>query len=433
MRQLSIPSAIIVLLVCGAVASAGVLGTYAIIAPFVAGADPETSDVRVFVDDYLPVKLRKNAGGSFVPASSGAVTFVTNGAAVQETAIGGSGTVQVANLTYGPYSIFVQGNDGFAAFGTWISPAEDGTGVPGSGIDVGLVPGGDMGVVRQIIDSHLNLADTPVVNNSGTDAQGSQPTLAEETNGEFVDTADEGVESEISIDASTRQDLIKGYGFELREDGSIVGVIVRAAPPTEQDTPLPGLDVYFVQSGQIQGEGRTDFNGAFQIDGLAPGVYSLVVAGSDAFLAVATEVYNHLDAPVGEAPIAPSITQIGFGDAQTDEQIVAQTVSMVRKRATTGSISPVYASDLGFLGGSGGPGAGGPGAAGPLGAFGPPPGGGGGFGGGTGGGFAGGGGGFAGGDGLGALLGLGALGLAAAALADDNDDNVIPVVSPAIP
>ena len=122
MRQLSIPSIVIVLLVCGAVASAGVVGTYAIIAPLVTGAAPETSEVRIFFDDYLPVKLRKNAGGVLVPATQGSVTFVRNGTAIQEVNVGGSGTAQVSNLGFGPYSIFINGADGFAAFGTWIAP-----------------------------------------------------------------------------------------------------------------------------------------------------------------------------------------------------------------------------------------------------------------------------------------------------------------------
>ncbi|MBX3440463.1 MAG: hypothetical protein KF861_23435, partial [Planctomycetaceae bacterium] len=92
----------------------------------------------------------------------------------------------------------------------------------------------------------------------------------------------------------------------------------------------------------------------------------------------------------------------------------------------------------------GGPVAGGPGApgafpGGPGGLGGPPgmgPGGGGGGFSGGGGGFAGGGGGMFGGDGLGALLGLAALGVAAAALADDDNDSNRPpvrIVSPALP
>ncbi len=85
--------------------------------------------------------------------------------------------------------------------------------------------------------------------------------------------------------------------------------------------------------------------------------------------------------------------------------------------------------------GGGGVGAGGGGAGAGGGAGGAPGGGGGGLGGGSGGFAGGGGGGLGGGLGgsLGTLLGLGGLGLAAAAIADNNDNNTPQVVSPAVP
>ncbi len=431
MRQLSISSAIIVLLVCGAVASAGVVGTYAIIAPLVTGAAPETSDVRIFIDDYLPVKLRRNAGGILEPATQGSVNLVRNGASIQQVNVGVSGTTQVSNLDYGPYSIFISGADGFAAFGTWIAPATGGLGEPGAGIDVALVPGSDMGIVRQIIDDHLQLGGPSVVN------QQSEPTPTEaldRLDQNLVDTSEEPNAQfdgeEFVADAAPNRDLIQGHGFEIREDGSVVGKIAHSAPPSEPEPPVPGLNVYFIQAGQIVAEGQTDFDGIFSVSGLAAGVYSFVVAGSDAFVALATEVHPPLPFPAADrGQEAPSITQIQFGDRPNSE-LELQEVSLLAKQTTIATVSPVFSSDLGFLGAGGGFGGDPSILAGeiPLG-----PGGGGGFGGGPGGGFGGGGGAPGGGEGLGALLGLGALGLAAYALTDDDNNNGVQVVSPAIP
>ncbi|MCA9025736.1 MAG: hypothetical protein KDA86_11030 [Planctomycetaceae bacterium] len=421
MRHLSISSAIIVLLVCSAVASAGVVGTYAIIAPLVASAEPETSEVRIFVDDYLPVRLRKYAGGAVQPAAQGTINFVREGVSVQQVNVGLSGTTQVSNLGYGPYSLFVSGPDGFAAFGTWIAPASDGMGAPGAGIDVALIPGSDMGVVRQIIDDHLQFGGPSVVK--------QEPTPAENVEENLVNTNEDLV-----ANVAGNRDLIQGHGFEMRQDGSVVGKIARSAPPSEPEPPVPGLDVYFIKSGQIAAEGRTDFDGVFQVSGLSPGFYSLVVAGSDAFVALAGEVHPYLAGPAADAgQESLPVTRIQFNDRPNVEDEVQQ-VSMVANQTTIATVSPVFSSDLGFLGPGSGFGSGDGLAAVPPGEMPFGPGAGGGVPGGTGGGFGGGGGGPFGGEGLGALLGAGALGLAAAALADNNNDGtVIQVVSPAVP
>ncbi|MCA9073872.1 MAG: hypothetical protein KDA93_02480 [Planctomycetaceae bacterium] len=426
MRQVSIPSVAIVLLVCGAVTSAGVVGTYAVVAPFVTGAAPEnTSDVRLFVDNYLPVKVKKSVAGRLAPAGQGGISFVREGNLIQETPIGAGGIVQVSNLDFGPYSIFVNGPDGFAAIGTWIAPASDGYDVTGSGIEIALVPPVDMPLVEGIIYDHLQLGGGAAFGQNET-RQPNTPQLADsprnmdatsDVNHESVQAIDDGV----AFQGTISRNLLQGHGFEIRPDGTIVGKIVRSTPPSTPEPPIPNLDVYFVQGGQVLAEGRTDYNGVFSVRGLHHGVYSMVIASADAFLAIAAKVHP----PTGNVDVPAPVTGINFGGPNPKEE--SQTVALLTMQTTVAQASPVYGSDLGFLSNyfdSGSDYADGA----PFG-----PGGGGGFGGGPGGGF-GGGGGFLGGDGLGTLLGLGALGLGAAALADSNDNNNgVQVVSPAIP
>lgn len=414
MRQLSFFSAAVLLFVCGAVASAGVVGTYAVVAPMMAGASPTTSEVRVFVDDYLPVRVQKSVNGTLAPANGGGVAFVRKGQLIHNVPIGASGTVQARNLGYGPYSIFIDGPDGFAALGAWISPASDDLGTPGAGIEVALVPPTDMPIVTGIIQNHFHPgAATPLAQ---ADAGNRTISGGHDQDGRFRD--------DFVATAASKSSLLQGHGFDLGDNGRIVGRIVRSAPPSEPEPPLSGLDVYFIQSGEVIGNDQTDADGIFSLSGLSAGIYSLVVASDDAFLALATEVHPPLPVPVEGVP---SVTQIPFGDP-TPEGVETKLVSAFATQTNVAQVSPVFPSDLGFLpGGPSGPG--GPGA--PPTPFGP--GGGGGFGGGPGGGLAGGGGFAGGGGGLGALLGLGALGLGAAALADDDNDGGVQVISPAIP
>jgi hypothetical protein len=398
MSRFRIRSAIAAACVCGTVASAGVFGTIGVIAPAVAGENYSTSPFRVFVDGHLPVRLRKNENGVLVPASSGVVTFVQAGNVVQEAplGIGLDGTLQVSGLHAGPYSVFIRGEDGFAAFGTWLNPPAAEAGEPGSVIDVGLVPRADMPVVVQIIRNHVR-------NSGGPIAEGAA--VAEPVT-QLADAAP-------SV-PDTYVELIQGYGFEIDAQGMVHGRVVRGAPASDPWIPLGGLNVYFVHAGQIVSQSQTDGDGRFQIAELNPGVYSLVVAGRDAFLALAVDVHP----AVAGADDAPKVTILPIGGPAAGDTF--EPVSTFNGETAVAYVSPVYVSDMQYLLNEVGP----QGTLPPP-IAGPPTGGGAGAGGG---GYGGGG---LGGPGLGTLLGLGAIGIAAAALADDDDPP--PVVSPAAP
>ncbi|MBX3438962.1 MAG: hypothetical protein KF861_15835 [Planctomycetaceae bacterium] len=394
MSRVSVSSVLIVGCLCGAVASAGVVGTYAVIAPVFASDNSPSVPVSNVAAGVLPVTVSQPTGSGLSPATQAKVAFVQNGAIVVESAVGADGTAQVAGLQTGPHSVFISGPEGFAAFGAWLNPGAPTPGDPGSLIDIAVVPPVDIPVVEQILESAVQGLTGGA---SAAPSYGSQP-------------------SNLNLPGSGDSELIQGYGFEMGPGGTVQGRIVQAAAPSAPKAPLAGLDVHFISGGQIVGQARTGANGLFEVSGLRAGVHSFVVAGAGSFLALGAEV------TVPAPGVAARATELSFGVA--DE---TQTVAAATEMATVISASPVFPGDLQFLIGENGLFEG----AGLL----PPPGsGGGGFGGGTGGGF-GGGGGFS-GDGFGSLLGLAALGLAAAALADDNDNNnnVPPVVvSPAVP
>ncbi|MGD9855009.1 MAG: hypothetical protein AB7U20_08660 [Planctomycetaceae bacterium] len=383
MSRISISSALIAVCFCGAVASAGVVGTFALLAPFVASERALSVPVSHAAIGSLPVRVSQTANGPLAPADGATVSFVQGGAVVLETATGPDGTTQAGGLQTGPYSVFISGAEGFAAFGSWLNPNAQTPGEPGSLIDVSLVPPRDIPVVEQILESVLQSASGPAAGGYGSPARRG----------------------------AAGRELIQGYGFELDPDGIARGVVVHAAAPNEPKAPLAGLDVYFIYGGEIVSRSRTGADGYLEASGLKPGVHSFVVAGPGAFLALAAEV--HAAAP----GTAARVTELPLGDPRRTEE-----VALTNAAVSVASVSPVFPGDLQFLlgpGGLGGPGQG----------LIPPGLGGGGFGGGSGGGV-GGGGGFGEG-GLGALLGLAALGAAAAALADD--DNNDQVVSPAVP
>jgi uncharacterized membrane protein YgcG len=401
MRKFSISAALVVVLAGGAVAGAGVVGAYALLTPL-ASADPSlavpTSAVHLFQDDNFPVRLRKQEGGLLVPASSATVSFVRGGELVQDAEVSEPGTVQVTGLSTGPYSVFVHGPDGFAAFGTWLSPPSDSTDLQVSIVDVGLIPCVDMPTVRKLVTEHL------------TAAAAVAPAPAAET---------PAAEGEVAVTSTfATRELTQGYGFEQHADGKIRGRVVSSGDAGR--TPLANVKVFFVKGGELVRAATTDVDGLFEADQLDAGVYSFVAVGQGVFVAVGVDVHPAIAEDVAD------VTEVAIDGGAIVEVPIGQ-------------CCPVYPGDCvlveeywqtdAYCGGETAHGA--PCCGQDL--YGEQAYGGGGYAGGGGGGYAGGGGGAYGGGGFGALLGLGALGLAAAALSDDDEDRGTRVVSPRIP
>lgn len=399
MSRFRISTVLIVTCLFGAVASAGVVGTYAVMGPLLANASAAASQAVPPANVGLPVRLSTVAHGTLGPATQATITFVHRGNIVTEASIGPEGTTQVGGLQTGPHSVFVGGPDGFAAFGSWLNPGAPVVGNPGSNIDVTLVAPQDVPAVEEIFSRYLETAP-------------AGPGYASE--GRYTIPGNQGF-------TPSRRDIIQGYGFEIGPDGFVHGRIVQAAPPTEPQVPLPGLDVYFIHAGEVVSQSRTGADGVFHADGLQAGVHSFVAAGPGTVLALGVDVSA---VPQG---VAARMTELPLGSQPVDEVALVEgesqtePVALANGEVTVAYASPVFPGDLQFLLGQGF-------GLGPLGPPLPPGlGGAGGFTGG-GGGFGGGGGGF--GGGLGPLLGLAALGAAAALLADDDDDDN--VISPAV-
>lgn len=183
------------------------------------------------------------------------VRVVRTGRLVQTRRVGQGGVAQISQVSPGPYTIMASGPEGFAAYGIYLGDPS------GSAVSrVGLVPQRDAELVRSLIRSHLN---------SGSAAEAAPAT------------------KELS-----RASAEENGAFEIQQDGTVKGQIIRATADGQQVQPIANLFVAFVRDGQVVAETQSDSNGEFTASGLSAGIHSLAVAGPGGFSAFSTRSFR---------------------------------------------------------------------------------------------------------------------------------------------
>lgn len=219
------------------------------------GLDSNLDPVADTLDSSALGFRRVTQSGGFADAERTTVRVVQAGRIVQTRRVGEGGVAQISDVAAGAYSVFANGNEGFAAYGIYL-----GDNAHISGSRVGLVPQRDSQTVRRFIQNHLQ-----------TPAAGG-PSAADRNEATITDASAENTD------------------FELQADGSVSAQIVRAAPGRQRVQPIANLHVAFVRDGQIVAEAVTDTNGEFTASGMNPGIYSLAVAGTQGFAAYSAAI-----------------------------------------------------------------------------------------------------------------------------------------------
>ncbi|MCA9074587.1 MAG: hypothetical protein KDA93_06105 [Planctomycetaceae bacterium] len=447
--------------------------------------------VRLSADGTLPGRINVVDPDTGEPAQAQDMTiaFVQHGHVVAEVHPGIDGSFQAEGVGPGIYSLVGHGPEGYIAYGLEVLPAEL-TVDRRNAIEMSLVafqeiqqeiqidslaiPPVDGPAVLQLAREHL----PPEVINGGSAAVsrldqtfdvGPQIQHVSQVAEEKPFTDDVPLEDVIPAGPNSPSASLQQNKIRLSHDGTLTGRMRSLNSHSGQLARFRRLNIFLVRDNRIVAQAPVNPLGVFTIPNLGVGRYSFAAAGTEGFAAFSihtvTEEFadantvNQLIVPVSfqqpadghdhehthDAAAQPECTCIGQCPAKDKDHSLFehhpdcqcplhQAADMESNLVGEEDVPYAFGQLESAYGGNGG------GAAAGGGFGGAPGGGGGGFGGGGGGGFGGGGGGFGGGGGgglgfgggLGTLLGLGGLGLAAAALADD--DNGSPqVVSPAVP
>ena len=373
--------------------------------------------VRLDKTDALTGKLAviKGQPGRLSPIQSVKIRFVQNGEVKAETTPGLDGTFRVKNLEEGVYSMIAAGSGGFLAWSVNVQPKnEDIARMPklmrakylaqevkdSLDVEAAAVPPANFVPLRQLLQQYLPSEDSTL----------------------YLDGNDipEGMQEDPQDAAQGTQ--LKHHQVMLTSEGKLLGRIRRLQPNSGRDLKIRQLNVFLLQGDRIVDQEEVSPNGTFAFEDVQAGVFSLVAAGTDGFLAFSIDVVNQ-EEPATETASRNGVLPVKFAKAQAALQIDVALCSPMdfnqqNLNRLTDNFVPQNNEAIANAGPAPAPAAGMPAAGAPAG-----------------GGFGGGGSGFGGGGaggGLGGVLLGGAIGAGIGAVIND-DDGVRQQASPASP
>ncbi len=95
--------------------------------------------------------------------------------------------------------------------------------------------------------------------------------------------------------ADVLSETLRSHWIATNDDGNITGRISALAPDQSAAIPIARLDVTLLKKGEKIRFSATDDQGRFELEDVEPGVYTLVAAGQNGFLAYGVQVLPQLE------------------------------------------------------------------------------------------------------------------------------------------
>ena len=306
---------------------------------------------RLASDGLLPGRLNMidPATRQLIPAERVTLNVVQNGKVVTYVKPGIHGVFQVPGLQPGVYSIVVVGDHGLLTYAVHVLPPADNPDVQTENsllqIDSSIVLQQDLSMVHRVLSPrvpdpslvvkktcrlHTHCpcscgetssspgAETPILANAVTPALApvETPTLADmetEPARELRPIAKwDGSGIPPLAETPVRKRVVT-----LLPDGRVVGRLWQLDPQTAQVSPVQQGTVTFIRDGSVAGRADLGDYGEFEVLGLRPGVYSVVVAGEEGFAAFGVDVQE----------ASPAIWTVGQGQADSEFVSTRSTLS----------------------------------------------------------------------------------------------------------
>ena len=258
--------------------------------------DSTFCDVLLTADGSLTARFSgiNVPSGELEPVSDLEVTLVSADGTEVTTSTAVDGLCLLANVTPGPYTINVAGPQGRLSYGIRavtgdVDVAETQTGNKAVPVSVSLAP-------------RLDSALTPSRDSTALDSVISS----------VVVTPVEGtaaVETGMGSASAAAETYLGHEPIRLNVDGSLEGQLALLDPVTGNVTPVKDLTVRFISNDEVVAITTVNPDGSFVQSNMLPGIYSMVVAGSDAIGYIGIEVVGAMANRPG-APIPATVRNL---------------------------------------------------------------------------------------------------------------------------
>lgn len=264
--------------------------------------DSTFCDVPLTADGSLTARFSgiNVPSGELEPASDLEVTLVSADGTEITTSTAVDGLCLFSNVTPGPYTMNVDGPQGRLSYGIRavtgdVDVAETQTGNKAVPVSVSLAPRVDSALAPSRDSAALDSVISSVI---VTPVEGT----AASSGGAAMET---GMGS-----ASAAAETYLGHEpIRLNLDGSLEGQLALLDPVTGNVTPVKDLTVRFISNDEVVAITSVNPDGSFVQSNMLPGIYSMVVAGSDAIGYIGIEVVGAMANRPG-APIPATVRKL---------------------------------------------------------------------------------------------------------------------------
>ena len=268
------------------------------------GTRLRTHVVRLQKDGRLlgRISLINSSTGRLIPVEQITVRFVRDGEVLKTVRPGPGGQFSVAGLKAGTYGMVADGEGAFIAWSVYLNPPYEELRVDNGkpayhmvalqeeqselAVDAAAVPPANLGQVGKLIARYAPPVDPNEYVEPDRDEipEGATPGGNKGIGG---DVPQEELEKQERDNAATS---IHHHQVRLRADGTLRGRIRRLHNESGRPLSIRRLNVFFVRDNAVVQQVPVDRRGTFEAEDLEPGVYSLVAAGRDGFLAFSVQV-----------------------------------------------------------------------------------------------------------------------------------------------
>ena len=276
--------------------------------------------VRLNEDDQLVgrVTIIESVTGDLQPVGAVTVRFIRKGEVIEEVVPDGRGEFTARKLREGVYSMIAAGNDGFLAWSVHVKPkASDVAKMPKHirakyltqgvsdrlDVEAAAVPPSNFAPLKSLLLGYLP-SEGSMLSMGGSDVP---PGMEDPPAGARTGTT------------------LKHHQVRLTRDGRLIGRIRKLQPDTGRDLKIIQLNAFLLRNNEQVDQEQVNPDGTFAFKDLRPGVYSMVAAGKDGFLAFSIDVLNP---PQTEATVPRKGTPVKTAAFRVDDAQVALSLEM---------------------------------------------------------------------------------------------------------